>query len=133
MALYDRTAATVLRLLTKYGQSVTLRKYSQVSGGDYDPNTGGASPVGADGSYDESRKAIAMDQPGSQIAARFGTKYDKNTLIQSGEKWVYMDANGSAPALQDHVLLGGTEYSIMDVQVTGPGGIPVLYLLVLKN
>jgi len=131
MSFYDRMSALALKQLTKYGQSVTLRPFSQ-GGGDYDPNTGAATPDGADGVEDESRKALVTDQPGSQIAQRFGQTLQNGTLLQSTDKWLYMDADGQVPKLQDHVIFDNTDFSIINVQVTSPGGTPILYLLVLR-
>lgn len=121
-------------MLTKYGVSVTLRSYSAGTGSnEYDPNTGTGTPLGLTGTYDTTRKALITDQPGSQIQRKFGQSLEKDTLIETGEKWLYLDANGIAPDLQDHIIINNIDYSIVDVQVTGPGNIPVLYLLVLKT
>lgn len=119
-------------MLTKYGQSVTLRPYS-AGGGDYNPSTGAAAPSGPEGALDETRKALTADQPGSQIQRHFGQTNQTDTLIQTGEKWVYLDANGRAPCLQDHVLINSIDYVVIGVQVTDPGGVPLFYLLILRT
>ncbi len=110
-----------------------MRRYSQ-GGGDYDPNTSTGAPVGTSGTYDETRKALIADQPGSQISIHFGQTLQNGTLIQRGDKWLYLSAaDGSMPTLQDHVIIGTLDYSIVDVQVTNPGGIDLLYLIVLRR
>lgn len=128
MALYDKMATTAARLLAKYGRTVQLRQQSTGSG-DYDPATGTSTPEVL---TTTDRKALALDQPGSQISQRFGNNNQANTLINQGEKWLYMDAKGVAPAMQDAVIIDAIEYRIIDVQVMGPGGVPVLYLIVVR-
>jgi hypothetical protein len=132
MALYDKLALVALRLLTKYGTDVVLRQLS-AGGGDYDPSTGEAIPEGNDGSSDSKRKALVLDQPGTQISQRFGSTLQSNNLIQQGEKWLYMDAKGAPPVMQDKLILTGIEYVIIDVQEYGPGAVPILYLLVVRK
>jgi hypothetical protein len=127
---YNKLAARVLKSLRKYGQNVTLRQYS-VGGGEYDSNTQTASIRGGP-STDSVRKGLVTDQPGTRIGPQYGTNLKPNTLIQDGEKWVYVDAIGVAPKIQDHMIVNGVEYNIADVQVTAPGGIAVFYLLVLR-
>lgn len=129
---YDRMANTVLKQLTKYGRPVVLRQYS-ASGGDYDPRFGGATPVGEDGANDSIRQALVADQPGSQIGQRFGSTLDGQTLVQQGEKWLYLDAKGAAPSLEDKIIFDNVTYQLIDVQVCQPGLIPVFYLLVLRR
>lgn len=135
MSFYSEISDLVLEMLTEFGTSVTLRRYSQ-GGGNYNPDTTISVPLGITGTYDETRKALLADQPGSQISIHFGQTLQNGSLVQSSDKWVYMDASGSAPTLQDHVILGSSDlpidYSIINVQVTSPGGVPVLYLLVLR-
>lgn len=128
MSFYSDLAATVTRLLTKYGQSVTLRRYS-VGGGSYDPATGVTSVT----TSDEIRIGVILDAPGNRLERIYGQKAQGNTLIQELERWLYIEPNGSVPRLQDHVVVQGTEYVIVDVQTIGPGGIPVAYLLVLRT
>jgi hypothetical protein len=127
---YNKIAARVLKSFTKYGQDIILRQYS-VGGGEYDPQTQTASVSGGTPT-NTTRKGLVTDQPGTRIGPQYGTNAKQNTLIQDGEKWVYIDAIGPAPKIQDHVILGGIEYAVADVQVTGPAGIPVFYLVVLR-
>lgn len=132
MALYDKLAATAFRLLNRYGTKMILRQLSS-SSADYDPSTGIGSPSGIDGSTDADRKGLVLDQPGSQISQRFGTNNQGNTLIQQGEKWLYLDAKGSEPAIEDKIIIKDIEYTIIDVQEIGPGGVAILYMLVVRK
>ena len=131
MSLYPRLAASSLRLLTKYGQSVTLRQYS-VGGGDYSPATGGAIPTGVLGQNDSIRRGLIVDAPSNRISQKFGQTIEKNSLIQDNDKWMYLDPIGARPSLQDHIITSMLEYSIVDIQEINPAGTPVLFMLVLR-
>lgn len=126
MGFYDRLAATSLRLLTKFGQVAILRSKST---GGYKPGTSASAVVGE---VDENRKVLPTDQPGSRIAEQYGKTLNANSLIQNGDKWCYMDGAGREPNLQDHLILDGIDYNIIDVQKTKPGPVALLYLLVLR-
>lgn len=128
---YNRMAQTTKRLIRENGMQVLLRRQGQGSA-DYDPSTGGTDAVGADGSFEQPRYLLKLDQPGSQIAQRFGVNRMAETLIDRNEKWAYMDADGDAPKLNDKVIMEGIEFTLLDVQVCGPSGIPVFYQLVMR-
>lgn len=131
MSLYPHLAATSLRLLKKYGQPVVLRRYSQ-GGSDYNPSTGRAAPKGANGSNDMTRFAVPTDAPGKRVGQQYGATIEANSLIQDTDRWMYMDANGPKPTQQDHIIYQQTNFSIIDVQEINPGGIPLLYLIVIR-
>ena len=130
-ALYTRLFQTALRLLAKYGQPVTLRRYTQ-GGSDYNPATGAASPAGPTGINDTIRNGLPTDAPGKRIGQQYGQVVETNSLIQDTDRWMYLDANGLPPTQQDHILYGNVDYSIVDVQTYSPGGFPVLYLVVIR-
>ena len=129
MLFRSEMAATSLQMLTEFGMDVTLRRYN-VGSSIYDPTTGIATPVAV---TDTTRKALITEQPGQRIGPQYGATLQKGSLVQEADKWIYMDANGPAPALQDHVIFNDIDYNIVDVQETAPGGIPLLYLLVLRT
>lgn len=132
MGFYDKIAATTARMIQQYGMSVTLRHMSE-GAPDYNPSAGGVVPTGTDGTYDEQRFLLKLDQPGSQIAQRFGQNRMDETLIERNVKWAYMDASGPPPNLQDKIIMEGIEFSLIDIQVCGPQGIPVYYQLVMRT
>lgn len=125
---YNRLADRVLLKLTKYGRKVTLRQV--FVGGDYDPATQTASSVAS--VVDTVRTALVTDQPSKRIGPQYGVNLKAGTLIQDGEKWVYLDAKGAPPKIQDRMVIGEVEYAIVDVQSISPGEIPVVYLVVLR-
>jgi hypothetical protein len=128
---YAKTARSVQKTLARYGQSVTLRRYS-VGGGDYRPgnqvaNLAGGAPV------DSIRKALVTEQPGTRIGPQYGVNLKEGTLIQNAEKWLYMDAIGIEPRPNDKVIINGVEFMVVDVQGTAPGGTVLFYLIVLRR
>ena len=129
MTYYSNIAKRANKAIRKRGRPVTLRQYS-ASGGDYNPNTGTATLAAF---VDSTRYAIEADQPGSQIAARFGLTLEAGTLMQNKNKWLYLDVTGPQPQLQDHIIFDGVEYAIVSSQATNPGGVGLLYLLVLES
>lgn len=132
MSLYTRLATSSQRLLTKYGQSVTLRQYS-VGGADYLPGTGVAVPTGILGQNDSIRKGLIVDAPSNRLSQKFGQTLEKGSLIQDNDKWMYLDAVGVRPSLQDHIITSIMEYSIIDIQEVNPAGTPVLFILVIRG
>ena len=130
MAFYPNLLKTSTRLLGKFGQTVTLKQYT-VGGGDYNVATGKANPTTSIATS-TIRKAIISDAPGKRIGPQYGVTREKNSLIQDTDKWIYLDANGAAPRLQDHIILDDIEFTIIDVQTSKPGGLALMYLLVLR-
>lgn len=125
MDFYGRSVATTLRMIKKYGMPVTLRRQAV---GSYNTSTLGAT-IQTD---DSIRYLLKLDQPGKQIAARFGNNYEKNTMRERNEKWAYMEASGPAPQLQDKIIMEGIEFTIIDLQGVGPSGVDVIYQLVMR-
>lgn len=118
MTIYDRAAATALRLLTKYGQTVTLRR---ITTGDYDPSTGSASQTTTD--YTASAAKFDFDFRMS------GMTFVPGTLIQSGDKQIFMSAHslGITPAPGDQVIIGVDTWPVMGVKELKPADTAVLY------
>jgi hypothetical protein len=125
---YDKVAGNVARALTKYGRPVTLRQYP-TGGGSYDVALG---KVVLGQPVDTTRQALTADQPGTQIQQRFGQNRNAGSLVGQGEKWIYLDAQGPKPRLQDRISFDNTEYAIIDVQELKPGLVPLFYLVVLR-
>ncbi len=131
MDFYPKLAATALKLLTKRGRAVTLRQYF-AGGGFYDPNSGASNNVGTPGNQDSIRRGVTTDAPGKRVGPQYGEVIEQNTLVGDNDKWIYLDANGPKPNLADHILFDNLNFSIVDIQEVNPGGVPLLYLLVLK-
>jgi hypothetical protein len=126
MELYDRLANTAIRLLEKYGQTVVLR--SILSDG-YDTTTGKQSLV----TIDTNRKGLVVDAPANRVGVQYGQNLQPNTLVQSDNKWMYLDPKGTVPKLNDRITIGGKDFVVINVQAYNPAGTVLLYLLVLKT
>lgn len=128
---YDDLEGTALEMLTEFGAAITLMKVGVNAGGGYNPNEGEA--IKAESGTAETRYAVLSDNPGTRIGIQYGTTLQNGTLCQRTDKWLYMDANGSVPMLQDEVYINGLKYSTVDVQTIAPGGQTLLYLMVVRR
>ena len=109
---YARAAATSLRLLTKFGQDVTLRSYSA---GTYNPAVGTSTPT----MTDTTRKGAIFDFGAGQTLER-------GTLIQVGDKRLLLDSVDSV-SHQDHFIIKSIEYVIVSIGEINPAGKSVLF------
>jgi hypothetical protein len=115
MSIYDNAAATSLRLLSKFGQNVVLRKFGA---GVY--TNGVMTPSTADSTL----KGAVFDY----LRMKFGEVLQNGTLVQGADRNLYLAANGARPELDDHIFLAnGSEWNIVEIKATEPGGTPVLY------
>ena len=117
MVDYVKSAATATRLITKFGQSVTLRHYTI---GTYSTTTG----LNTVTTSDVTAKAAIFDFAQGQTL-------QAGNLIQSGDKQALM-AVTQTPAMQDHVIVGGKEYVILSLGELNPAGTVVMYDLHLR-
>ncbi|WP_034135917.1 hypothetical protein [Pseudomonas lactis] len=121
-AFYDRTAATALRLITQFGQPVTI---SKTEPGEYDPETGGDTP-GA--TIEQTAQGILLDFTGQE--------FQNNSLIRQGDKKLKIAAQGLAwvPGLLDKVVAQGRSWSIVPpLKEVNPAGTPILYELQVRS
>lgn len=119
---YAKSAATSLRLLTKFGQNVTLTRPTT---GAYDPALSTA-PVTT---VTETRKAVLLDYD----RINFGQTLQDGTRIQAGDRRCLMGADGSVPTTLDYVTVGGVKYPIKVVKALNPAGTPVLYDMLIRK
>jgi hypothetical protein len=109
---YPKTAENSLKLLTRFGQTVTQRKITQ---GVYDPATGANTITYTD----TTRKAVMLD---------FGKGMTQvnGTLIQQGDKQLLVDADADIE-MQHKFIVGNIEWSIVSIGKVAPAGVAVLY------
>lgn len=119
---YDNLAATGLRLLARFGQSVTLTKPTT---GAYDPALS-AAPVTE---TTETRLAVLLDFD----RINFGQTLQDGSRIQAGDRRCLMGADGSEPTTLDFVTVGGVKYPIKDIKIHSPAGTPVLYDMLIRR
>lgn len=118
---YDRTAATALRLITQFGQPVTI---SKAEPGEYDPEVGGDTP------------GVTIEQTAQGILLDFtGQEFQNNSLIKQGDKKLKIAAQGLewAPELLNKVVVQGRTWSIVPpLKEINPAGTPILYELQVR-
>lgn len=120
----DWTAKTnsAHKMLAKYGQNVTLKVASI---GAYDVDLHQAVIT-----YEsESRKAVLLDFD----RINFGVTLQNSTLIQKDDRRCIMDAKGTRPQTKDLLAVGGVEYPIFDIKILSPGGVDILYDMLLRK
>ena len=115
---YSKSAATALKLLTKFGRTVTRRNYTT---GTYNPATGANAVTYADTTW----KGALLDFGAGKTVERGG-------LIQVGDKQLLLEA-GASPQLEDHILVGTDEYAIVSIGELNPAGTVVLFDLHLRK
>lgn len=121
-AFYDRTAATALRLITQFGQPVTIRATTV---GDYDPESGSAPP---DSTKEQTAQGILLDFTGQE--------FQNNSLIKQGDKKLKIAAQGLewVPDLLNKVIIHGRTWSIVPpLKEVNPAGTPILYELQVRS
>lgn len=120
---YARPAATAERLLTRFGQVVTVKR---VTPGGYDPATGEATPV-------------ETSQVGTGALFDFGlhqsgTAFAPDSMILVGDKKLLLSPVGvSQPAPGDRVAVGADLFSVVNVKITAPAGVVVMYECQLRK
>lgn len=115
---YANDVALAEELLAEYGRSITLRHYTI---GTYDPTTGSNTPITSDATV----TGVVLDFGSGQTTER-------GTLIQGGDKRLLLPAS-AAPSLQDHVLIGGVEFTIVSIGEINPGGTSIIFDLHLRT
>lgn len=108
---YSKTAATVARLLERFGAPAVV---SRKSAGVRDPDTG-ATSAGTLQTWDVS--AVKLDYKAGEI---------DGTLVQAGDQKLYMNAvAGLEPKAGDLVDFGGS-WRVMASKTLAPAGVAVL-------
>jgi hypothetical protein len=120
---YTKTAATSLRLLTRFGQDVTLVIRTTAA---YDPTL--LTPAVVTETL-QTRKAVLLDYD----RINFGETLQDGTRILATDRRCLMDANGTPPTNLDFVDVAGSRYPIKVVKETNPAGTPVLYDMLLRK
>src|SRR3990167_10919621 len=112
----DDIISDVLEALAEVGEDIILR---QVVVGAYDPATGTSTTT----TTDTIRKGYVMDYN----LVVYGNDMINNTLVQAGDKRLYLDANGVAPSLNDQVIVGGVTWQIRNIKDINPAGTCILF------
>lgn len=116
MPTYDYTGirSTARSLLTKFGQTLILRR---LSGSSYDPVTG---VVSGGSTSDTNIQAVALTITSDYIA-RVGAD-----SVQADDR-LYIIEDTTAPLVSDTLVIAAVPWSIVRVEAINPGGTAMLY------
>ena len=116
-ALYTRAAATALRLIKRYGQTMTLRR---ITTGAY------AAGAAVQSQSDESVSGVVLDFTDYERAAG---------LIDINDRKVMLAASGmtAAPALEDQLIASTVTFKIVNSKPLSPAGVPIIYELQVRG
>ena len=117
MTFYDRMAETATRLLTEYGQAITL---TRTTGGSVDPVTG-AVTAGATTYY----TPMGVLRP-------FPDRLIDGTRILASDREVVMDST-VAPLTTDLLTIGGQAWTIINVVTVSPAGTDLVYRVQVRR
>ena len=113
---YDRTASTALRLLTRFGQPMTLRR---VTDGAY--SAGAVTQTAAD------TKVVGIVDSYSDYESR-------NELIEANDRKVTLAAKGVVlPTVADQLITLTATFKIIAVKALNPAGTAVIYELQVRQ
>jgi len=118
---YTKTKASVERMLTKYGQSITLTHHSL---GAYDPATGTAT----DTTSTQTGKGAIFEWGQQGSTPSYGRSMIPESSIVSGDKQLFLSPTGiTVPEVNDYVTdVNGVMYLIKMVKTLAPAGTVVL-------
>jgi hypothetical protein len=114
---YARSKATADRLISRFGQTATLRRPT-VSGTAYNPSAG--TPT------DYSATVVVLDYDRREIDGTRILAADRKVLLAAGTLAI-------EPVTSDKAVIGGIEHSIIDVAPLNPGGTVLLYQLQVRR
>lgn len=114
---YDAMAATALRLLQNFGQSVTLVRST---GNSIDPVTGVA-VVGTDASV--TTTGIMKMYPSFMIDGTRILATDRQIVLSSEQ----------VPVATDTVTIGSEDWSIVDIKTVSPAGTDLVYFVQVRK
>ena len=115
---YSKTAATALKLLTKFGAQTTITHNSD---GSYDPSTGATTET----TTIDTVKACVFP---------IADKMIDGTLIQAGDQTAYVSAVGiTNPRPNDLMLWQGAYLRVINVKSLWPAGVYVLHELQVRK
>jgi len=118
MTFYSNMQGVALRLIDKFGQTITLR---DTVPGEYDPVTGGSM---AETIVDQPAQAILQDYALQQS----GMTYAEGTVIKQGDKKILVAAQGlTPPTLTTTVIADGATWTIVNIKEINPAGTPLVY------
>lgn len=112
---YNNSAATALKLITKFGASATLIKRAE---GSYNPAT--ASSTVTESNY--TVQAVLLNYKANETNTA-------DSLISAKDRKVIMQATTVIPDVSDSITFNSVTYRIIEVKTLSPAGTAVLHEL----
>lgn len=116
-AFTDGLTATALRLLTKYGEAVSLSKT-------------------VEGSYNTANGTVGAGTTTTYTGYGAPTSYDKTEvdgeIIKATDIRLILNKTSTVPEQGDTCVLNGTTYRVLDVKHTRASGVDIVYILQLR-
>ena len=122
MARFDSAIALAKKLITKNGQTVTLRTFTPSAGSDP------AKPWKPGGN-------VPTDQTPVAVFLDYEQKYVDGDSVRAGDQRVFMPASGlTAPPDIDGLVLRGTEqWKIVTIKPLNPNGQAIMFELQVRQ
>lgn len=119
---YAKPKANVTKMLTRYGQSLTITSHSI---GPYDPATGTAT----DTITTQTGVGVIFEWGQQGSTPSFGKSMIDRSLIVAGDKQLYLSSTSiTMPSINDNVTdVNGKVYTIKMIKELAPSGTAVLY------
>lgn len=118
---YSKSAATALRLLTKFGRDATVRKVTE---GTYDTSTGTVTNT----TTDTTVKCVDLDFSEKTN----GTKYFTEN-VQANDRYALLSAGVDSIDVSDLLIIGGVTWNVINVKTLAPAGTNILFTVHLRK
>lgn len=115
MSFYGTMSGVATDLLSQFGQTVTVRTYTE----NYDPVTG-------------KNTRTPHDSTTMGVFDNFSWEYMQTHEVKTGDRNLYID-DSVTPELSAKIVVGTEEWSIANIEPVKPGGDVVLYQLQLRK
>lgn len=119
---YAKTKANATKMLTRYGQSLTITHHSV---GAYDV----AISTATDTTTTQTGIGVIFEWGQQGSTPSYGKSMIDSSLVVSGDKQLYLSATGiTMPSINDNVTdVNGKVYTIKMIKELAPSGTAVLY------
>lgn len=118
---YSKSAATALRLLTKFGRDATVRKVTE---GTYNTATGTVTNTNAETTV----KCVDLDFKDKGNGSQYFTDN-----VQANDRYALVSAGVDSIDVSDLLIIGGVTWNIINVKTLAPAGVNVLFTLHIRK
>ena len=116
-AFYTGLAATALRLLTKFGTTVTI---TRTTGQSIDPVTGVVTP------------GTTANLSTTGLLKKYPDDLMDGTRIMTGDRSLIL-SNEVEPLLTDNPVIGGESWSVVSIETVKPTSVALVYFVQVRK